>query len=555
MRTLAAYRSLLGNRPLARLLAGEFVSGIGDWLYIVGILVVIYRETADPAIVGLFGAVRTLPYVFLSIPAGFIVDRFDRRLVLLVTDLLRGACMLGMAALVATDGPVWAIASLAVLAAAGSTFFYPAIGAYIPALARDERELGPANSAWASLDNVGFILGPALGGVLVATGGVMFAFLINALTFAVIAVVLWRLPPSIAERAGADVEGSAEPSPSALRAAARPMTGIVLVGAAAKFVFGGVGMLTVIVAIDILEAGEAATGYLNSAIGVGGLVGALASGVLVLRRRLAMPLVAGSLALGVGAILVGLSSTLGFAMAAIAVVSAGNLVLDVVTLTILQRVTTDEVRGRALGIVLTASTLAEAAGSLALPLLVVAVGAGLALGVGGVAMGVAAVLALVLIGPALTRPASAFEASLAAVARLPIFAGVPPAGLEAALGHLVAVPVASGDVVIRQGDPADRFYIVRSGSFVVTQRGEDGAERELRRLGPDTVFGEIGLLTGSPRTATVTAAMDGELLALEADEFLALVGRGPVLHGRLLGLYAQGVAPTPAATPAAAEAG
>ena len=172
------------------------MSAIGDWLYIVALLVVIYGETGDPFVLGLFGAARVVPYVLLSIPAGIVADRFDRRLILLVTDLARGAAMLAMGLIVALDGPIWALVALSILAACGSTFFYPAIGAYIPNLATDERQLGPANSAWASLDNLGFVVGPVLGGILVASGGTTFAFLINAATFLVIAAVLWGLPPS-----------------------------------------------------------------------------------------------------------------------------------------------------------------------------------------------------------------------------------------------------------------------------------------------------------------------------------------------------------------------
>src|SRR6186713_1461117 len=164
MNALAAYRGLLSNRPLALLLGGEFVSAVGDWLYVVAILIAVYREAADPLVLGLFGAARILPYVLLSVPAGYVADRFDRRLVLLATDLLRGACMLGMAVLVAVDGPLIAVVALAVLATCGSAFFYPAIGAYIPTLVRDERELAPANGLFASLDNLGFVIGPALGG-------------------------------------------------------------------------------------------------------------------------------------------------------------------------------------------------------------------------------------------------------------------------------------------------------------------------------------------------------------------------------------------------------
>jgi CRP-like cAMP-binding protein len=70
--------------------------------------------------------------------------------------------------------------------------------------------------------------------------------------------------------------------------------------------------------------------------------------------------------------------------------------------------------------------------------------------------------------------------------------------------------------------------------------------RTLRRLGPDDVFGELGLLTGAPRSATVTAETDGVLLALGRRDFLALVGRTATLRGRLLGLYDEGpTAPSP----------
>ena len=90
------------------------------------------------------------------------------------------------------------------------------------------------------------------------------------------------------------------------------------------------------------------------------------------------------------------------------------------------------------------------------------------------------------------------------------------------MGRLEPRPVAEGDVVIRQGDPADRFYIINSGRVRVTQDGA-GGERVLRDMGPDEVFGEIGLLRNSARTATVTAVGPGLLLALDRDDFLELV--------------------------------
>jgi MFS family permease len=545
MRALAAYRALLTNRPLTKLLGGEFVSAIGDWLYIVAILVVIYRETNDATLLGLFGALRQIPYVILSIPAGIVADRFDRRLILLVTDVLRGVCMLAMAWLVAIDGPVVWIIGFSILAACGSTFFYPAIGAYLPSLVTDERQLGPANSAWSSLDNLGFVVGPALGGILVAAGGVTLAFVINAATFAVIAIVLWTLPPSYGGRrveAEPLVDSSSSPEPAAtapagVRAIARPLAGIGLIHVLGYGLTGGIPVLTVLFATDVLRAGEAATGLLNTAIGVGGVTGALVSGALVLRRRLAPALAAGVVAIGAGVAILGASGVVVAAMVGIACAAAGNLVLEVVTTTIYQRVTPDAIRGRGLGILMTASTLAECVGAIALPVIVSSYGPWPALGLLGGAMALLGIVSIGLIGEAATRPESPFEAILGRVARLPLFFGVRSSSLERTLTKLIEVPVAAGTTVIHQGDPADRFYIIAEGAFGVTQVTDSGTEIDLRRLGPDDVFGELGLLRGGARTATVTAETDGLLLALDRADFLALVGRAESLRGRLLGLY------------------
>lgn len=553
MNALATYRGLLANRPLTRLLGGEFVSAIGDWLYIVALLVVIYRESGDPLVLGLFGAARVVPYIVLSIPAGIAADRFDRRMILLVTDLARGAAMLAMAWVVATGGPVWMLVALSIVASSFSTFFYPAIGAYVPNLAEDERQLGPANSAWASLDNLGFVIGPVLGGVLVATGGVTFAFVINAATFLVIAAVLWRLPPSrnVNDATAADeafaVAGVRDEAPTATVPAAParstglpplgPLVGIAMMRFVDGLIFGGVGILTVILATDILQAGEAATGYLNAAIGVGGVAGALISGLLVLRRSLAMPLLGGAAAVAIGSLVLGFAEVLVAAIVAIVFVSAGHLILDVIATTLLQRVTTDAVRGRAVGAMMTIETVAEALGSLLLPVLVTGIGGVVVLGGAAALMVAVAVVGLVLLRPVLTRPETTFDAVVRRVAQLPLFVGASPASLERLLAKLEPLTVTAGQTVIRQGDAADRFFIVASGSFDVQQLAADGTQQHLRRLGPDAVFGELGLLTGAPRSATVVARGDGVLLALAAPEFLDLVGSASVVRRRMLDLY------------------
>lgn len=519
------------NGALSRLLAGEFVSGIGDWLYLVAVLVVVYADSNSPVLLGIVGAARILPYVLLSVPAGIVADRFDRRMVLLVTDVARGVLMLVLVAAVMVDAPTLVIVAVSIVAACFSTFFGPAIAALVPTIV-DERDLGIANSAWATLDNVAFIVGPALAGILLASGGLEIAFLLNAVSFAVVAVVLWHLPiPRTA-----DVVVSSEdtqPVTASWRDLIRPLAGPFILDSTTSIVGGGLGVLTVVIAIDVLGAGDAGTGYLNAAIGVGGVVAGIAGGAL-LARRLSVPLLLGGLAGGVGLAWLALTGDLLTAMLAIGVAVAGLLLLDVVNTTLIQRIVPDALRGRAVGAMQTSSSVLYAAGSLVMPLLADALGVPVVLIGAAVIMAAGAILALLLSGSQ-EEPAPV-EASRIRLLERPIFTGLPPARIEAAARQLVPVPVDAGEAVVRQGETADRFYVIDSGELRVTQV-RDGDVHVLRDLGPGDVFGEIGLLRGVPRTATVTASTPAVLYALDAGAFGELVGSGPGLSSRLLDLY------------------
>lgn len=554
MNALRVYRSLLQNRPLTRLLTGEFISGIGDWLYLVALLIVVYEHSQDALLLGVVGAARVLPYVLLSVPAGIAADRFDRRLILIVTDTARALIMLAIAWLVATNGPIEAIVGLAIFATCFSTFFGPTIGAYLPSLVRDERELGPANSAWASLDSFAFVVGPVLAGVLVAAGGLTLAFVLNAVSFLLVDVVLWRLPSSTGvlapesasgpgspgggagarAEARADVAATPPPAPDAPMAV---LVGLGVMDVVGSFVFGGVGVLTVFLATNTYGTGDAGTGYLNGAMGVGGLVGAVLSGALVLRPNLGPTLLVGAVGAGIGLVALGLVRDFTPALVALTLASAGSLLLEVVSTTIFQRAVPDRIRGRALGVMATASSLAFAAGSFLLPVLADSVGITPVLVVAGGAVTIGAIAGLMLVGGNASRPVSPYDATLARVGSLPIFAGVSAARLEAALRHLQPRPMAAGEVVIREGDPADRFYVIDAGRVRVTQRQSGDQERVLREMGPNEVFGEIGLLRGSPRTATVMAIEPGLLLALDRTDFLNLVAADARLGSLLLDLH------------------
>lgn len=542
MGTINAYRRVLANPKLARLLAGEFISSIGDWLYLVALLIVVYEVSQDPIALGLVGAGRIVPFLVLAVPAGIAADRFDRRMILVVTDVIRGVLQLVLAGLVLVSAPTLSIVVVAILAACASSFFGPAIGSYLPTLVDDEADLGPANSVWATLDDLAFFVGPAVAGILIASGGLALAFLLNAVSFGVVTLVLLGLPSRSAgaETDAADADAATDGGPSGWRSIATRIPGVVVLDGATSFVGAALGVLTVIVAYDSLSAGEEVTGYLNAATGVGGLIAGVLAGWLVL-RRLDLPIIGAAVAAAATLAVLGATGSVPVALVAIAAASGALLILDVISSTVLQRAVPDAERGRAMGVLQVSSSLAMILGAFLGPLLADAVGVGVALVASGVAAAGLCIASLPLLAAAGgLRPPAVPDRRIALLRRSP-FGALPPARLEAAATALVPVTVQTGDVIIREGDDANRFYLIDTGRFRVTQRAADGTERELRTMGESEreveAFGEIGLLTGAARTATVTAETDGRLLALDRDAFLDLVSAGPGLSSRLLDLH------------------
>ncbi len=261
----------------------------------------------------------------------------------------------------------------------------------------------------------------------------------------------------------------------------------------------------------------------------------------MLRPRLGQVLLVGAAAFGAALVALGIAGQFAVAFLAIAVISTGNLILDVARTTIFQRIVPDAYRGRLGGVMLTTQSVAESVGTLVIPILVTVFGFGIVMGLAGVAVVVGTVAAVVLIGTAGDVAVGEHDAALRRIARLPLFGGLSPARVEGALRGLQPLAVTAGDVVIRQGDPADRFYVIGSGSFVVTSDAGEGAH-ELRTLGVDDVFGERGILARAPRSATVTATTDGLLFMMDGDAFLELVGARQAIADRLLALYDTPVA-------------
>jgi MFS family permease len=273
----------------------------------------------------------------------------------------------------------------------------------------------------------------------------------------------------------------------------------------------------VVVAIELLTIGEEGVGFLNAAIGAGGLIGAISAVTLVGRSRLTPPMLFGLLMWGLPIVAIGLLPVAGVAFAALALLGAGNAILDISGFTLLQRVVPNAVRGRIFGMLEAIVMLTVGIGSALAPALVAIAGNRGALIVTGLLMPLAAIGAWRWLRGADDR-AVIPRRQVALLRGVPMFSQLPMTTLEEVACRMTSRTVAGGTPLVTEGEVGETFYVLSAGSVEVTQHGA-----ALHRLEPGESFGEIALLRDVPRTASVRAVDEVEVMVLERDAFLAVV--------------------------------
>jgi hypothetical protein len=292
---------------------------------------------------------------------------------------------------------------------------------------------------------------------------------------------------------------------------------LVLLVSAEWLLRGALTVLIVATALGLLHLGQSGVGFLNSAFGVGALVGALGSLALVGRRRLASPLGIGVVAWGIPIALIGLWPVQGAALGLLAIVGGANSLSDVAGYTLLQRTVPERVLGRVLGVVEGTCWLTFGLGAIGVPLLISLTGIRWTLTICGLALPALILVVwrhLVAIDNRAMVPVERIEL----VRRIPMFAPLSAPTIERLAAHLIELRLPADTEVIREGDPGDRFYVIEEGAVDVYGDG-----RRVSSLEKGDYFGEIALLRDVPRTATVRTRTDVVLYALEREEFLAAV--------------------------------
>jgi MFS family permease len=522
-----AFSDVFRNESLRRIELAWAASILGTWAY--GIAVVVYAyDQGGPTAVGVVGLGRWLAAAVASPFAALLGDRYDRRWVMVASDLARAGLIAAAAVAAFADAPAIAIYVIAGLVGVAATAFRPAEAALIPSLARTPEELTAANVAASTIESVGIFGGPAIGGLLLATTGPGVVFLVTACALLGSAFLVAGVKPlgEAKEKVEHEAGSVVDELLAGFRTIARERRLRLLVGlfSAQTFVDGMLNVLIVVIALKLLDSGQAGVGFLNSAVGVGGLLGALAAAALVGRGRQAADFGIGIFIWGIPIALVAVWPNQAFVLVLLAVVGIGNTIVDVSGMTLLQRAAPDEVLARVFGVLESLLLLTVGLGAIVAPLLLNWLGTRGALIVAGALLPVVVIPAWPMLN-AIDRAAEVPAERLDVLRANPIFGPLPESTLEQLAQALDEVLVQSGEEVVRQGEPGDRFYLVKDGALEVRV---DGAL--VQSLGPGGSFGEIALLRDVPRTATVRARTAAVLYALERRDFLAAVtGFGPSL--------------------------
>jgi CRP-like cAMP-binding protein/predicted MFS family arabinose efflux permease len=511
-----SFGRVLRNQNIRRLETAWAVSIFSYWAYGIALAVFAYQE-GGAAAVGLVGLFRFIPTAVASPFAAMLADRYRRERVLLVAELLRTSLVALTVAVLFLDGPFALVVLLSALTAVVNSAEGPAESALLPTLATNPRELTAANVVSSTIESLAIFGGPAIGGLLLAATSVEVVFGATAVAFLLSAFLISRVRvEQQPERRDLGTSVFREFTAGFVTLAREPgLRVLVLLLSAQTLVAGALNVLIVVTALRLLDLGDQGVGFLNSAVGIGGLIGAVFSAALI-GRRLTTNFLLGIMLWGIPIALIGLVPEPVPALLFLGLVGLGNTLVDVSAFTLLQRSVPDEVLARVFGAVQALWVGAIGVGAIVAPLLIAALGVRGALIVTGALLPILAMLARRRLSALDKVPVP--ERELELLRGIDIFKPLPAPVLESLAHHLVPVRVEPGREVFRQGELGDRFYIVAEGEVEIVADG-----RVVAVTGPGGYFGEIALLRDVPRTATVRAKTEVELRALERDEFTSAV--------------------------------
>ncbi len=522
----------------------QLVSTAGSALTDLAAGIYVYSVTGSAFLVGVTLMATAIPSLIVGLIAGVFVDRWDRRKVMMASNLAQGVVVAIIPFLLGVN---IALLFVAILVNAGvKQFFDPAYEALIPEIASDD-ELTAAN-AFLQIASFGSTAIGFAGAGLLASIDIRLAFWIDALTFVFSAGCIYLMKTRV-KMDVPDEKTSVGVVVANLKTGVRtiwdtPMLrSLFLLGAPAFFAFGLWNVLLLPMAITVLGGTEFEYGIQEGLTSVGFVLGSLFMARYAGRLQIGLWIFVGMMGMGISGILYGLSPTIGIAIVWVMVSGFFNSPPAVARQTLLQRHTPRELRGRVFSALFVMRDVIFLAGM---------AGAGLADVLDVRYMIIASSLILVvvavasLVAPGVGRPAAEWRRGLVALrATASTAAGeVRPATMgdfDHLVGHLATFSrltgpqrsafirnallreVPEGARLVSHGDKATAAYFILHGEAAAGVPEPDGGYRGLSTMSAGDFFGEIAALTGSPRTADVVATQPSTLIEVPAESLRAVM--------------------------------
>ncbi len=352
---LARLRDALGQSALAvpayrRFWGSMLLSNLGSWLQLVAQGWLILALTNSPLYLGLYGLIRSLPTLTITLIGGAVADRIDRRKILLATQSSAAALALLLGFLDLT-GMVraWHILTIAFATATVMAFDNPARQALVPSLVGHERvpsAVGLNSAAW----NAAAVIGPSLAGLLVAAAGTGWAFVLNGLSYLPVIWAVWTLEPARPSKTvGASLFVHVAVGIGAVRRDRR-LLGLLTLLAVPTFLGRPYLQLMPVFARDVLHANAAGYGTLMGINGAGAFAGALLVGRTSKYQKRGQLLFFINIVFATALIAFTASHQLALSAVLLFVMGASQTLLMALTNTLLQLIVPDELRGRVMAL-------------------------------------------------------------------------------------------------------------------------------------------------------------------------------------------------------------
>jgi MFS family permease len=322
---------------------------MGDRLAMVAFPWLVYSQTKSELGTAVVLALYTLPYVFFGTFAGVLIDRVDKRRLMILADVIRA----GLIALVpfAASQSLAAVYVLSFLTASVGVFFEPTKLAIIPEIVPRERLLR-ANSLLVTGDNVTEMVGYLLAGAIVAVVSINNAFRIDGLTYLASALCLllmrYKTPARAAQQAARSFARELRDGLTYLRENRGLLDNTVMVLVAAAGIGAGYS-LTFLLAVRTMDGGPAAFGAFEGAIGAGFLVGSMAVAITAKALRKGLAMTIGLAVMGAMMVLVSVSPSVRVAMVPFFIVGIANAAVMIAIDTYVQEVVPEDLAGRVWG--------------------------------------------------------------------------------------------------------------------------------------------------------------------------------------------------------------